>query len=242
MPRFYILLPGGDEVILTGEDANHIGRSLRMRPGETLTLCDGQGYDYPAVIKSITNDAVYVSLGEKTKTKTEPSVSLKLYQALPKSDKMDFIVQKAVELGVDEIIPVLTSRCISRPDEKTIPKKTARWQKIAGEAAKQCGRGIIPTVQPCISFAAAIREFAALPLPLFFYEKGGENLQSVLSKDYSSIGIFIGAEGGFSPEEAAAAQKAGAVIAGLGPRILRCETAPLVAITAVMYQSGNLSG
>ena len=151
MPRFYIDPPAGDFITLTGEDARHICRSLRMSAGETLVLCDGAGNDYNGVLRQADGQTATVEILSRHPSQTEPSVFIRLFQALPKGDKMEWILQKAVELGASEIVPVLTERCISRPDEKSMDKKLARWQKIAVEASKQCGRGRIPAVCPlCI--------------------------------------------------------------------------------------------
>ena len=162
--------------------------------------------------------------------------------ALPKGDKMDFIVQKATELGAAAIVPYAAARSVSRPDEKSMAKKTARWQKIAREAAMQCGRGVIPAVLPCVSFAEAARQAAALDLSLFLYENERQNgARAALSAEtYATVGLMIGPEGGFDPAEAEEAVRAGLRSVSLGPRILRCETAPLAALAAVMYESGNL--
>ena len=239
MPRFYIDPPAGDTVLLEGEDARHISRSLRMAVGEEITLCDGAGTDYLCRLSAMDSQTVTAQILRQEPSQAEPSVFVRLYQALPKSDKMELILQKAVELGVGEIVPVLTERCISRPDPKSMEKKLQRWQKIALEAAKQCGRGRIPTVCPLMSFAEAAAHLGGMEKGLFLYEKGGLPIKSALENPVKEIGIFVGAEGGFSAEEAAAAEQAGAVLTGLGPRILRCETAPLAAISAIMYETDN---
>lgn len=240
MPRFYIDPPSGELVTLSGEDARHIGRSLRMAPGETLTLCDGAGTDYAGVLRQIDSQTVTVQILESHPSTTEPTVFVRLYQALPKADKMEWILQKAVELGVGEMVPVLTERCISRPDEKIMEKKRERWQKIAAEAAKQCGRGRIPQVRPLLRFSAAARELGQMEKGLFLYEKGGAPFREALASPAGEIGLFVGAEGGFSPQEAADVQRLGGCAVSLGSRILRCETAPLAALSVCMYETGNL--
>ena len=239
MPRFYIDPPAGDFVTLTGEDARHICRSLRMAIGETLILCDGAGTDYTGILRQADGTTATVEILSRQPSQTEPTVFIRLFQALPKGDKMEWILQKAVELGVSEVVPVLTERCISRPDEKSMDKKLARWQKIAVEAAKQCGRGRIPAVRPLVRFPEAAQMLGRMEKGLFFYEKGGLPIKEALRSHAGQIGIFIGAEGGFSPEEARLAQDAGAVCASLGSRILRCETAPLAALSAILYETGN---
>ena len=239
MPRFYIDPPAGDFITLTGEDARHICRSLRMSAGETLVLCDGAGNDYNGVLRQADGQTATVEILSRHPSQTEPSVFIRLFQALPKGDKMEWILQKAVELGASEIVPVLTERCISRPDEKSMDKKLARWQKIAVEASKQCGRGRIPAVCPLMRFSEAARALGEMEKGLFFYEKGGLPLKESLRAPAKQIGIFVGAEGGFSPEEARLAQESGAVCVSLGNRILRCETAPLAALSAILYETDN---
>ena len=151
---------------------------------------------------------------------------------------MEWIIQKAVELGISEVVPVLTERCISRPDEKSMEKKLLRWQKIAVEAAKQCGRSRIPTVCPLMSFSQAVQALGSMEKGLFLYEKGGLPLKKALCAPAAQIGIFVG-EGGFSSEEAHLAQEVGATCTSLGNRILRCETAPLAALSAILYETDN---
>ncbi|MDD3193781.1 MAG: 16S rRNA (uracil(1498)-N(3))-methyltransferase [Oscillospiraceae bacterium] len=240
MPRFYIDPPAGDFVTLSGEDARHICRSLRMAVGEALTLCDGAGTDYAGALRQADGQSVTVEILSREPSRSEPSVFVRLYQALPKGDKMELILQKAVELGAGEIVPVLTDRCVSRPDEKSMEKKLARWQKIVTEAAKQCGRGRIPIVRPLMRFPQAAAELGQMEKGLFLYEKGGLPLRESLCGPAAQIGLFVGAEGGFSPEEAHTAIQAGAVSTSLGPRILRCETAPLAALAAILYETGDL--
>ncbi|MCI9405853.1 MAG: 16S rRNA (uracil(1498)-N(3))-methyltransferase [Oscillospiraceae bacterium] len=240
MPRFYIDPPAGELVTLSGEDARHVSRSLRMAPGDLLTLCDRAGMDYSGVLRQIDSQTVTVQILSCQPCKTEPTVFVRLYQALPKADKLEWIVQKAVELGVGEIIPVLTERCISRPDEKTMEKKRDRWQKIAAEAAKQCGRGRIPKVRPLLRFTAAAQELGRMERGLFLYEKGGVPFREAMAAPATEIGMLVGAEGGFSPAEADAVQQLGGCAVSLGRRILRCETAPLAALSVCMYETGNL--
>ena len=174
-------------------------------------------------------------------TISEPSVSVTLYQGLPKSDKMDSVVQKAVEMGVTRIVPMLTQRCVSRPDQKSAQKKVERWQKISFEAAKQCGRGILPPVSPLTDFSAALRQSASESTVLFFYEGGGQSLQQCIDSSCKAYSIFIGPEGGFSEEEVQFALDLGAKKATLGPRILRTETAPVAALAAIMLTTGNMT-
>ena len=226
MPRFFINESPSRQAIITGEDSKHITKSLRMKVGESLVLCNGQGM---------------VSVNSSVPTISEPSVSVTLYQGLPKSDKMDSVVQKAVEMGATRIVPMLTQRCVSRPDQKSAQKKVERWQKISVEAAKQCGRGILPPVSPLTDFSAALRQSVSESTVLFFYEGGGQSLQQCIDPSCKAYSIFIGPEGGFSEEEVQFALDLGAKKATLGPRILRTETAPVAALAAIMLTTGNMT-
>ena len=238
MPRFFLEPPVMEPIVLQGENARHIALSLRMKAGDALTVCDGQGTDFECTIASITPQQVELAMVHKIPTQSEPTVRVTLYQGVPKSDKFDTVVQKAVELGVSAVVPVMMSRCVSRPDAKSMEKKCIRWQKIAAEAAKQSGRGIVPQVMPCITFAEALR--TAGGQKILFYECGGTPLTELVSPDAEEISLFIGPEGGISGQELEAAVEAGAQTATLGPRILRTETAPLAALTAVMLLTDNL--
>lgn len=240
MPRFFIEDIEGDRLTVTGDDARHIGRSLRMKPGEELTLCDTRGTDCLCVIESVSETDVLVRVLERRQSDTEPSVKVTIYQGYPKGDKLETVIEKAVELGVSRIVPVLTERSVARPDDKSAARKLERWQRRALEAAKQCGRGRIPQVEPMVSFARLPQLIKEHDRVLFCYELGGQPLAGTVGKDCSDIGIFIGPEGGISSEEAQALEAAGAIPVTLGKRILRTETAPLAALTAVMLLTGNL--
>jgi len=241
MPRFFIETPLSDTVILSGESAAHISKSLRMKVGETLVLCDGMGYDYISEICSITPDYVNLKVLSKEQTKTEPSVKVTLCQGLPKSDKMESIIQKSVEMGVTTICPVLTERCVSRPDEKGKAKKAARWQKIADEAAKQSGRGILPKVENISDFKATAKALADKGVKLIMcYEGGGENPKSLLAPNDTEIAVFIGPEGGFDTKEVEFLKELGAECMTLGPRILRTETAPIAVLSLIMLLTDNM--
>jgi len=240
MPRFFISSLAGNEIALTGEDAFHIAKTLRMKAGEALTLCDGAGSDYACVITRVDPAQVVVRVEAVRPTTGEPSLFLTLYQALPKGDKMDTIIQKTVELGVSRIVPVITQRCVSRPDIAALAKKVARWQKIAKEAAQQCGRGIVPQVCNMQNFTDTVLN-ADADVRLFFYELGGAAVQTLLPAGVKNCAMMIGSEGGFAESEAAFACNNGFFAAGLGPRILRCETAPVVAASVLMHITGNLS-
>jgi len=241
MPRFFLEDISGENAVIRGEDARHIARALRMQQGEELILCDTRGSDYRCRIARMSADEVEVDVLEKTGSVGETACRLRLYQALPKGDKLEHVVQKATELGVDEIVPVITARCISRPLARSMERKATRLQKIAAEAAKQSGRGCIPAVLPMTGFSEAVREMAADKLALLFYEKSDMPLHEVLGDAApNSISLMVGSEGGFADYEAAEAAAAGVRLASLGTRILRCETAPVCALSAILYHMGEI--
>lgn len=229
-----------NKYIIMGENAKHI-RVLRMRNGEELTLVTPLGIQHDCVIADVNQSQVVVDVLENRPCENEPDVFVTLYQALPKGDKMDYIVQKCVELGVSRIVPVMSSRCVSRPDEKSLKKKTARWQKIALQAAMQSRRGIIPEVCQCVSLKQAAELTGENDKTVFFYELGGDSVKNILADKPKTIGMFIGSEGGFEESEAELVLSNGAVAATLGKRILRAETAPLAALSVIMYQTDNFS-
>lgn len=238
MPRFFKEEFKSSPSIL-GDDAKHIIKSLRMKVGETLTVSDTKGTDYLCEISNIFENEVKLNILTETENLTEPKTKATLFQCLPKGDKMDLIVRQAVELGVYEIFPVLSERCVSRPDKKSVAKKILRWQKIADEAAGQSGRGIKPKVNNLITFEEYCNLVKNYKTSLFFYESYGEPLKKVLSST-ESVSLLVGCEGGFSVSEAEKAQLSGAVPVTLGKRILRCETAPTVALGNIMLLTNNL--
>lgn len=240
MPRFFCSdIFDAEHILLSGENAHHISKSLRMKTGESVTVCDGKGTDYACVIESMTGETVSLHCLNRFRTVTEPSVVVTLCQSMPKSDKLDSVIQKSVELGVHRIIPFISQRSVVRPDEKSIEKKMLRWNKISLEAAKQSERGIIPLVSRPISFDALLKEVSEKKI-ILFYEGGGRPLRGLLNNIPDELVIMIGPEGGFDPSEVDLAKTYGASVATLGKRILRTETAPLVALSAIMLESGNL--
>lgn len=242
MPRFFIedFREGNSVAVISGEDAVHISKSLRMRVGDSITLCDKKSMDYLGRVQSIDGKQVIVEIIGRCPSDGEPSVQVSLFQALPKGDKMDWIVQKSVELGVFQIYPVITKRCVSRPEKSTWQRKRERLQKISLEAAKQCGRGIIPEIGELLSLEEAFQRMSCCDLPILFYEQSKRPLAPALNLEWKSAAVLIGSEGGFEPEEAEQAMRAGITDVSLGSRILRCETAPLAVLSALMFQSGNL--
>lgn len=240
MPRFFTNEIDENNITLTGSDAVHVGRSLRMKPGEPLTVCCG-GIDYNCEISEITSDTVYLSLKEKVVCAAEPNIEVTLFQAVPKMDKLEYIIQKSVELGVSRIVPMLTRRCVSRPDERDFAKKLARLNKIAAEAAKQSGRGIIPQVTPIVSYKNALEMMKELDQNVLLYEEeGGVSFGEVDLTGVKTVGLVIGSEGGFDREEAEACTAVGAAQVWLGKRILRCETAPITALSILMFLTNNM--
>ena len=241
MPRFFVNGPlaVGDTAVIDGADARHIAGALRMAVGESLTLCDGNGTDYAATITAIGKDAVAVSVDYAAPNATEPSLAVTLYMGMPKGDKLEFVIQKAVELGVTKVVPVVTARSIVRVSGKDAEKKQVRLQRIAAEAAGQCGRGIIPTVYAPIDFKTALARLKEERV-LLCYEGGGAPIGTLVTPDDTAVSLVIGPEGGFAPEEVEAIKALGGQIATLGPRILRCETAPLAALAVLMEKSGNM--
>lgn len=233
-----------EEYTLTGSDAAHIARSLRMKPGEKLTLCTPDGRRHDCEITDVSrdgpNDEVKVRVLSSTVCEQEPHTKVSLYVALMKGDKMDDVVQKAVELGAHEITPFISARCISRPDDKSMSKKLARWQKIADNAASQSRRGIIPKVNPCVSLRDIPDAVGDTDTAIVFYECGGEKLSELISPDCKSIALITGAEGGFEQEEIDFLHESGIKTATLGKRILRAQTAPIAGLCAAMLLTGNL--
>ena len=240
MPRFFVNEINEENITLTGENARHIGRSLRMKPNEEVIVCCNK-IDYNCVISRITEDTVFLDLKEKSPCKSEPDIEVTLFQAIPKLDKLEYIIQKSVELGVSHIVPVLTRRCISRPTEKDFTKKLPRLNKIAEEACKQSGRGIITDVSGIISYRTAVEQIKTFDKCFILYEaKGGKRFSEIDFSKTAKIGLIIGSEGGFDKAEIDEATGAGAVQIWLGERILRCETAPISALSILMFSTNNM--
>lgn len=245
MPRFFIAgtnIAGG-MAIMKGRDAEHV-HVLRLRPGDDVILCDTEGSDYKCRIVKSSKDEVEAEILEITPCISEPSVKVSVMCGLPKgSDKTDYIIQKSVEAGADEICFFSCDRCVAKLDDGGRGKKLERWLRISEEAAKQSGRGIIPEVKWIGNFADCLNLAHQKDISLFMYETGErERLNSVLncSSEIQSAAIITGPEGGFAQFEADLARITGCHICSMGERILRCETAPIVALSAVMYATGNL--
>lgn len=249
MPRFFIEPSDVRDgtVTLTGENARHVSYSLRLAPGDRVRLCDQQTA-YLCEMVFFDGETATARVLSSGPIDTEPPFNARLYQALPKGDKLDTVIQKAVECGACEIIPFESSRCIVRAKPEAEARKTERRCRIAEEAAKQCGRGIIPAVRPTASFSEALRAASEADLVLFCYEgrevkplpaiveQARPELDAILNGGRTpEIAILIGSEGGFSPEEARAALDAGFAMTGLGKRILRTETASGFVLSCLVY-------
>ncbi len=239
MPRFFIAEEPSGEYFVGGENGAHITRSLRMRPGERLTLCAGTGKDFLCTILECESGGALIRVEEIRKSLGEPAVSVTVCQCWPKGDKLETVVQKSVELGAKAIWPLESARCVARPDVKSLERKLARLQKIALEAAQQSGRGAVPQVLPVAPLKQALETAAESGKILFCYEKGAAGFRKAVRDAGDHLFLFVGPEGGFATEEAALAESLGAKLLTLGPRILRTETAPLAALSAILYEKGE---
>lgn len=246
MPRFFITPDAVSEksVTITGDDAFHIGHVLRMTVGEKLTVCDTDAVEYFCEISGFTKDEVRLSVISSQKSENEPSVSVTLYQGLPKADKFEQIIQKAVELGVGSIVPVCAKRCVVKVGDG-FDKKLARYNAISLSGAKQSGRGKVPRVESPIGFDELIARLSKHSLGFICYEGSDavpicDVLNSAFKKGITDVGFYIGPEGGVDGEEVKKASAAGITLAGLGNRILRTETASGCVLSVIMALSGNL--
>ena len=229
-------------ITLSGTNADHL-RVLRVRAGEELIVCDGRGLDARCIVELAGKDGCRLRVLERMPAAGEATVSAVVYAAFPKGDKAETIVQKSVELGAECVVFFLSSRCVARPDGKSAAGKLERLGKVAEAAAMQSGRGRIPSVRWIPKYADMLAEAAGAELRAFLWEDAEESsLRSLMQRSapFSSAALITGPEGGFSSEEAAQAREAGIPCVTLGKRILRCETAPLCALAALMYETGNL--
>ncbi|HHW47176.1 MAG TPA: 16S rRNA (uracil(1498)-N(3))-methyltransferase [Clostridiaceae bacterium] len=246
MPKFFISEENitGGKISITGEDVNHIRNVLRLERGDNLTLCDGKRKDYTVEIESFETGRILTNIVNVEENRSEPPVEAILFQGIPKSDKMDLIIQKSVELGIGKIYPVVTERTVVKlGTQKDIENKLKRWQRISLEAAKQCGRGIIPEVKNPVSFKEALALASSSQLGLLPYEKEtAKSLKQYLRTGnvINSVSIMIGPEGGFSDKEIEWAAIEGLNMVTLGPRILRTETAGIAVLSILMYELGDI--
>ena len=246
MPHRYFTTEIADgTAVLRGTDAHHLARVMRARMGDTVILCDGNAVEYTATITGFGDECVEFRVEPGYPSAAEPGVEVTLLAGYPKQDKLEQIIKHGVELGAAHVVPFFSRYCVAAPKKEE--QKNERYNRIALEAAKQCGRGVLPDVAlPLPNFGAVCRTFDQYDLVLFCYECGGAPVRQLLAEAAPAdgkkrkIAIVTGAEGGFAAEEAEMAAKAGAKTVGLGPRILRCETAPLAVLAAVMTLTGNL--
>ena len=242
MARFFVKPEElkNDMIILTGENAQH-AKVLRLKVGEEVLACDGQGEECLCTVENISSGEIQLGVKERRASENEASVKVSIYMAFPKADKLEHVIQKATELGAYEIVAFPSGRCISKPDDKSLKKKLERWQKIAASAAEQSGRGLIPEVIALPSYAAALERAAKADKALMFYEnEHATTLRMALEAGaFKTVSLLTGPEGGLEEKEVEQARQAGLQVCTLGSRILRCETAPLCALSAVMYAAGE---
>ena len=242
MTRFFVEEQdfSGQLLKLTGENLQH-AKVLRLKPGERMLVCDGQGREALCQVRQVGASELELEVLERRNSETEAAVRVSVYMAFPKADKLEHVIQKATELGAYEIVAFPSSRCVSRPDEKSLKKKLERWQKIAASAAEQSGRGRIPRVVALGSFQEALERAKQADMALLFYEnEHAVTLRMALeSGPWKTVSLLTGPEGGLEEAEVEQARGAGFQVCTLGSRILRCETAPLCALSAVMYAAGE---
>lgn len=247
MPRFFAERENIKDtyIIIDNEDVNHISRVLRLGEGDEITVCDGQGFDYKALIREIKSKQIVCDILEKNKSNTEPNIEVILFQGLPKASKMDYIIQKTTELGISKIVPCALSRCVVKlENKKAESKKTERWQKIAQAAAKQSGRGIVPEISMPVSLSEALEQLKKCDICFVPYECEEINtLKRVLTsvKEPKTVGFIVGPEGGFDPAEIEKISEAGINTITLGKRILRTETAGEAVLSMIMYEIGDIN-
>jgi 16S rRNA (uracil1498-N3)-methyltransferase len=242
--RFFLDTPLATEMFIQGQDAHHISRVLRLQVGDTIVVVAPDGQVGTAQIKGLTIDQVILHLQESIIEQKEAPVAVYLAQGLPKSDKMDYIVQKAVELGVKAVYPVQMEHSVVQYDLAKKNVRRERWQKLSVEAAKQCGRTLVPVIEPIQNLAELLAGLSEQIVVIMLYEgEAAHGLKQVLrEKPATSYLLLVGPEGGFSAKEVTLCQEKGASIVTIGPRILRTETASLAGVAMIMYEYGDLGG
>ncbi|MBO8159151.1 16S rRNA (uracil(1498)-N(3))-methyltransferase [Thermosyntropha sp.] len=246
MHRFFVKRENvkGDKAFIEKDESHHIEKVLRLKPGDKIILFDGRGTEYHAVLEKKVNNQLVALIQEICEINNEPPLKVNLVQGIPKGDKMDLVIQKAVELGVASIYPVVTTRTVVKLARDKAVKKAARWQDIAIEACKQCRRNIIPEVKPVAAFSD-ILEIIGENWAIMLYEKEeNARLKNILREKKGTgeqeVFLLVGPEGGFAPHEAKLAQEKGIFLAGLGPRVLRTETAGIAGLSIILYELGDL--
>ncbi|SHJ45775.1 16S rRNA (uracil1498-N3)-methyltransferase [Hathewaya proteolytica DSM 3090] len=248
MHKFFVSMENinGKTVVIEGDDVKHIYKVLRLTEGDKVTVNNLQGKEYICAIDSITKQQVELTILEEDNCSKESPIYISLFQGLPKSSKMDLIVQKNTELGVSDITPIITKRVVVKTELKEF-KKLDRWNRIALESSKQCKRSIIPTINEPMEFQELLIKLKEYDLVLVPYEDEDEQgfkavVKEIGNKKIESAAIIIGPEGGFEAEEIHQLKEIGAYIITLGPRILRTETAGFTAVSLVCYELGDLGG
>ncbi len=245
MPKFFIekhqIVDG--VATLDGENVNHLAKVLRAKPGDEIILCDGEGTDFDARLLTVSRESVTAEIINTYPARTEPKVQVTLYQGLPKQGKMEWIIEKCTEMGISCIVPVEMERSVVKLSGDQGDKKQARWAKTAEAAAKQCGRGRIPEVLPPVKLSSLKQEDLPEFLLLPYENENSRTVRQVLTENRATtVGIFIGPEGGFADSEVAFLESLGAKSVTLGPRILRTETAGLAALTVLLYEWDEMNG
>ena len=244
MPRFYIPNPHIQDGLLKieGDEVKHIRKVLRLKAGDEILVFDGSGKEFEGTIVEEGRSSVMVKVQDIFSSKGDSSLEVTLAQSLLKGEKMDYLIQKATELGVKEIIPFFSSRSVPLLEKSRRPNRHHRWGKIAVEASKQCGRGVVPKIESLQDYSGMLRAASTDHLRLILWEGGGIKLKEVLESSGEKTKIFfvIGPEGGFSPDEVDKAKRAGFVAVTLGKRILRAETASLCLLSILQYEWGDM--
>ncbi|MBR5521419.1 MAG: 16S rRNA (uracil(1498)-N(3))-methyltransferase [Oscillospiraceae bacterium] len=237
--RYFLSQLNNTTAIVSGPEAAHLIKVMRIREGDSVILTDKTGYDYTAIAQEITKDEVIFEVVSKEKNPAEPTVNLTVYMALPKSDKLEFITQKMCELGAARLVPFVSEYCVAQKSKKD-DNKVTRLQKISDEACKQSGRSAPMVVEKTATFKEILQQLGNYDKVILFYEHGAEKLSETDFTDCSNVAVIIGSEGGFSEKEAALMVEKGAVNIVLGSRILRCETAAVTGVSLVMFRLGQM--
>lgn len=241
IPRIYtpVALAAGQTIELDDNAAQHVGRVLRMQPGQALELFNGDGRDFPATIAEAGKRRVTATLGEPLDNPSESSLRIVLGQTLSKGDRMDYAIQKSVEMGVSAIVPLVTEHCDVRLKGDREEKRLRHWQGVAVSAAEQCGRAVVPTIEPVMTLPQWFDYSASLDARLVLHHRTRQSLTTLARP--GSVALMIGPEGGLSADEIAAAEQAGFLATALGPRVLRTETAPVAAMALCQWLWGDFN-
>lgn len=237
--RYFLTTINNDTATVEGSEAVHLCRVMRIKEGDSVILCDKEGFDYAATATSVNEKIITFAVHSKEKNLAEAAKDLTVYMALPKSDKLEFIVQKACELGAKRLVPFISEFCVAQKSKKEDNKK-ARLAKISAEAAKQCGRSVPMEIEDTLTFKQLLQHMQQNDVNLFFYEHADCPLKEIDFSDKEKVSVIIGSEGGFSPKECQLLAENGAKTISLGRRILRCETAAVSAVTLAMYTMGEM--